>query len=37
MEQITTTSTLEKIQKLIENNDGDTGRLNHYTKQIKSI
>ena len=36
MEQITTTSTLKKIQKLIENNDGDTGRLNHIIDFINN-
>ena len=36
MQQITTTSTLEKIQKLIENNDGDTGRLNHIIDFINN-
>ena len=36
MQQITKTSTLEKIQKLIENNDGDTGRLNHIIDFINN-
>ena len=36
MQQITTTSTLEKIQKLIENNDGDAGRLNHIIDFINN-
>ena len=36
MEQITVTSTLEKIQELIDNNAGDTGRLNHIIDFINN-
>ena len=36
MEQITATSTVEKIQELIDNNAGDTGRLNHIIDFINN-
>ena len=36
MEQITVTSTLEKIQELIDSNSGDTGRLNHIIDFINN-
>ena len=36
MEQMTITSTLDKIQELIDSNSGDTGRLNHIIDFINN-
>ena len=36
MEQMTITSTLDKIQELINSNSGDTGRLNHIIDFINN-
>ena len=36
MEQISVTSTLERIQELIDKNSGDTGRLNHIIDFINN-
>ena len=35
MEKITVASTIEKIEKLIDNNSGDIGRLEHIIDFLK--